>query len=85
MDFEKALGAAAKFKTWAYLLMAGPYSKYLLEDRFHPEVQQVMCGQYDELWERYMQVELSGSVTEQRLPELLGKWYEWGQQQPDLC
>ena len=30
-------------------------------------------AQYDELWERYMQVEVSGSVTKQRLPELLEK------------
>ncbi|DBA98603.1 TPA: hypothetical protein ACH3X1_014397 [Trebouxia sp. C0004] len=31
-----------------------------------------------------MQVEISGSVRKQRLPVLLGKWYQWGQQQPDL-
>ncbi|DBB07211.1 TPA: hypothetical protein ACH3X1_011776 [Trebouxia sp. C0004] len=43
------------------------------------------CGRYDELWERYMQVEVSGSVTKQRLSELLGKWYEWGKRQPDFC
>ncbi|DBA90689.1 TPA: hypothetical protein ACH3X1_003906 [Trebouxia sp. C0004] len=32
-----------------------------------------------------MQVEVSGSVTKQRLPELHGKWYERGKRQPDLC
>ena len=43
------------------------------------------CGQYNELWERYMQAEVSDNVTKQCLPELLGQWYTWGQQQPDLC
>ena len=43
------------------------------------------CGQYHELWARYMQAEVSGSITKQRLPELLGKWYKWGKHQPDLC
>ncbi|KAL0042142.1 hypothetical protein WJX77_004487 [Trebouxia sp. C0004] len=42
VEFEKALGSAGKVKTWEYLLMAGPYGKYLLEDCFHPEVQVVV-------------------------------------------
>ena len=37
------------------------------------------------MWERYMQDEVSGSVTKQRLPELLGKSYEWGKQQQNFC
>ncbi|KAL0031481.1 hypothetical protein WJX77_002644 [Trebouxia sp. C0004] len=32
VEFEKVLGSAGKVKTWEYLLMAGPYGKYLLED-----------------------------------------------------
>ena len=36
VEFEQALGAAGKGKTWEYLLMAGPCGKYLLEDCFHP-------------------------------------------------
>ena len=43
------------------------------------------CGQYNELWERYVEAFVSVSVTKQRLPQLLLQWYRWGQRQPDLC
>ena len=43
------------------------------------------CGQYNDLWDRYKQAEVSGTATKQRLPGLLEEWHKWGQQQPDLC
>ena len=47
VEFEKAFGYPGKFKTWEYLLMAGPYGKYLLEDCFHPDVQGVVFEYLD--------------------------------------
>ena len=43
------------------------------------------CGQYDQLWQRFMREEVSGSVTKQHLPVLLEQWYRWGQQVPEFC
>lgn len=39
VEFEKAFGEPGQFNTWEYLLLAGPYGKYLLEECFSPEVQ----------------------------------------------
>ncbi len=43
------------------------------------------CKQYNELWDRFMQAEVSGTATKQRLPGLLQEWHRWAKQQPDLC
>ena len=44
VEFEKAFGYPGKVITSEYLLLAGPYGKYLLEDCFHPEVQVVVLS-----------------------------------------
>ncbi|DBB03980.1 TPA: hypothetical protein ACH3X1_013047 [Trebouxia sp. C0004] len=43
------------------------------------------CGEYESLWNRFVQAEVSGNVTKSRLPELLDSWLDWARQQPDLC
>lgn len=73
VEFEKALGAAGRFKTWEYLLMAGPYGKYLLEDCFHPEVQAVVFECLDLLglvWLKTISSELLTRL-ESRMPVVL--------------
>ena len=55
VEFEKAFGYPGKVITSEYLLLAGPYGKYLLEDCFHPEVQVVVFEYLDLLglmWEK---------------------------------
>lgn len=57
VEFEKAFGYPGKFKTWEYLLMAGPYGKYLLEDCFHPDVQGVVFEYLDLIglmWQKHL-------------------------------
>ena len=43
------------------------------------------CQTYDALWNRFLQAEVSGSVSKQRLPGLLDQWYDWGKNQPQFC
>ena len=43
------------------------------------------CGAFNVLWDCYVQAEVSGNVTKQRLPTLLDAWAEWGQCQTDMC
>ncbi|KAL3134392.1 hypothetical protein ABBQ38_006453 [Trebouxia sp. C0009 RCD-2024] len=43
------------------------------------------CQPYDALWTSFVQTEVSGSITRDRLPELLEQWYAWGKQQPTSC
>ena len=40
------------------------------------------CPKYDELWNSFVQAEVSGHVTKHRLPELLSRWYRWGPCRP---
>lgn len=52
-----------------------------------PELCQVCecCPKYEELWSSFVQAEVSGNVTKQRLPSLLHDWFRWGSQQPQFC
>lgn len=71
VEFEKAPG---KMKTsWEYLLLAGPYGKYLLEECFSPDVQQVVFEYLDLLglmWEKSISAETL-SHPEKRPPIVL--------------
>lgn len=73
MEFENALGAAGKFKTWEYLLTAGPYGKYLLEDCFYPEVQAVVFKYLDLLGLMWQKTSPAEQLThlEHKMPIVL--------------
>ena len=73
VEFEKAFGYPGKVITSEYLLLAGPYGKYLLEDCFHPEVQAVVFEYLDLLglmWEKTI-TDSDLRKLECRLPILL--------------
>ena len=73
VEFEKAFGYPGKFKTWEYLLMAGPYGKYRLEDCFHPDVQGVVFEYLDLIglmWQKTISSQQL-SHLEHRLPIVL--------------
>ena len=73
VEFEKAFGEPGKIKTWEYLLLAGPYGKYLLEDCFSPDVQEVVFEYLDLLglmWQKSISAETLGHL-EKRLPIVL--------------
>ncbi|DBA87959.1 TPA: hypothetical protein ACH3X1_004944 [Trebouxia sp. C0004] len=73
VEFEKAFGYPGKVITSGYLLLAGPYGKYLLEDCFHPEVQVVVFESLDLLglmWEKTI-TDSDLKKLERRLPIVL--------------
>lgn len=73
VEFEKAFGYPGKVITSEYLLLAGPYGKYLLEDCFHPEVQAVVFEYLDLLglmWEKTI-MDSDLKKLESRLPIVL--------------
>ncbi|DBA98245.1 TPA: hypothetical protein ACH3X1_001169 [Trebouxia sp. C0004] len=73
VEFEKAFGYPGKVITSEYLLLAGPYGKYLLEDCFHPAVQAVVFEYLDLLglmWEKTT-MDSDLKKLESRLPIVL--------------
>jgi len=73
IEFEKAFGYPGKVITSEYLLLAGPYGKYLLEGCFHPTVQVVVFEYLDLLglmWEKTI-TDSTLKKLEHRMPIVL--------------
>ena len=73
VEFEKMLGYPGKPKTWEYLLLCGPYGKYLLEGCLQATVQKVVFEYLDLLglmWKKTITLSILVKL-ETRLPIIL--------------
>ena len=73
VQFEQMFGYPGKPKTWEYLLLCGPYGKYLLEGCMHPPIQKAVFEYLDLLglmWQKSIsQADLTKLET--RVPIIL--------------
>ena len=73
IHFKKAFGVGGQLKSAEYLLLAGPYGKYLMQGCFHPEVQTVVFKYLDligQLWQKSLSLDMVAKL-EKAIPEIL--------------
>lgn len=84
VHFEKAFGVGGQLKSAEYLLLAGPYGKYLMQGCFHSEVQPAVFKYLDRLGLLWQKSRLSIAALDRleaamlkvlaELEELLPAW-----------